>query len=114
MSKVLIIEDDGIAILSICTNLENKDIEVLLARTLLEAANLFSANQDVDIIVMDACLGSKLPNTITLTETIVASGFEGHIIASSSKPLFSEDLVKAGATHVVEKNSVVKKILELL
>ncbi len=96
-------------------NLKGTKIEVLSAKTLEEAAELFKQYADnTSIVIMDACIIEKTPNTMNLIKEIIKSGFTGPIVASSNNEEYNEILVAAGATHSTEKSEMIKFAIKLL
>lgn len=91
------------------------NIEVLSAKTIEEADRLFNQYaKNIEIIIMDACVPGKTPNTMNLIKEILKSGFTGPIVASSSNEEYNEVLVSAGATHSAEKDKAIKFTINLL
>jgi CheY-like chemotaxis protein len=110
--KVLIIEDEPYRQKWWKEDLESK-VEVLSALTIQQAEELFAGNPDVALIVMDACLSGRSPDTILLVKKIRQT-FSGPMIAASGNPEYRELLCEAGCDHSCEKYKVPKKVLEIL
>ncbi|MDD5289807.1 MAG: hypothetical protein PHT40_01230 [Patescibacteria group bacterium] len=118
MKKVLVVEDRD----SDFSPMErvfkfhdkNSEIEILHAKTLKEGENLFFANPDVEVIIMDACVEGDEPDSMPLIEKIVKSGFKKPIIAASGSSLNNDELITAGATHKADKYKAVKLALQFL
>lgn len=113
MKKVLIVEDDHMIFFLMKAIFAGR-VEILWAEELKQGEYLFENNPDIDLIIMDACVPGNKPNSMPLIEKIVKSGFDEPILASSSSHQFSQQLVWAGATYIVDKNNAAKKALELL
>jgi hypothetical protein len=96
-------------------DMEKADISVFSAKTLSETKRLYDENKDeLDAIIMDACLEGDTPDTLLIVEHMIASGFKNPIIATSCDIHFSEMLMQSGATHISEKYQAVELLLELL
>jgi len=86
---------------------------VLSALTVEEAEELFSANPDVNLIVMDACVPGDRPNTFSLVQKIRQT-YTGPMIACSSLKEYRRLLIEAGCDREASKlelPTVIKKIL---
>ncbi|MFH1744637.1 MAG: response regulator [bacterium] len=115
MPKVLIVEDNNLYFKAIKRLLEDRGIEVLRAATLEEGETLFFTNSaDIDLIMMDACINSNEPNSMSLVAKILEAGFEKPILACSADDSHGQKLVKAGATHNPGKIDAAKMALKLL
>ncbi len=67
-----------------------------------------------DLIIMDACLSSREPDTMPIIEKIIDKGYQGDIIAASNSEKYSKVLMKAGATIMATKTDLTKKIREFI
>jgi hypothetical protein len=98
-------------------NEEEQAIVVFWASDIDGAKKMFeSYREDIDAVVLDACVPGAEINTIPLLGFILNSGFDGPIIANSSMPKYSADLVSAGATHACSKNDapyLTRKLLSM-
>lgn len=75
-TTILLIEDEAIIALAMKTELEQHipQARVVLATSVAGAWDSFTAQSGaVDLVLMDACLGSKSPNTLALTHAIRAA-----------------------------------------
>lgn len=113
MMKIIVVEDNDCDFLDILEKIPHK-VRVMRAKTIDEGEKIFQENTDADLIIMDCCVPGSKPNTMPLVKSIKKSGFKNPIIATSSVFLFTEELMKAGATHAVDKNTAAKSALDLL
>ena len=114
MPKVLLIEDSKFFSELIKLDLENGGVEVLLSMTLDGGYELFCKHSDIDLIMIDACVPGDRPNSMPLVQRIVAGGYNKPIIACSSMPKYSRELISVGATHMADKNEAATMALHLL
>lgn len=99
MKTVLVVEDRYDKFEMINVWLDDK-VRVLHAPNLSSAERLFDENQkDIDLVIMDACVDGEKPDTMPLIRQMIATGFNGAIIANSSCFYFNDILIEAGATH---------------
>jgi len=113
MPKVLVVEDQYGYFEQIKSGLDGK-AEVLHAATLDKADELFFANPDIDVVIMDACVPGDDPSSMPLVEKIRGSGFQKPIIACSSASDYRAMLIEAGASHESGKYGAGRLALELL
>jgi len=115
--KVLVVDDDpGGCVHELFRRRLGKDVILLDAWTLEEGRELFNANPDVSVVVMDACVGGKSPNSQELVREIHRTSFELPIIAISEQEKYRQELVSAGCSAECEKQScpqMVRKLLDL-
>lgn len=111
MKKVLIVEDNY-GWQSIWKR-DLQKVELLVADSIEEAKKIFSQNDDVDLIVMDACVPGDEPNTMNLVREMRKT-YHGSILANSSVLKYREILLNAGCDKECHKKDVVEKILEIL
>ena len=108
--KILLVEDEKSLAKLFRRRLDRKNEDeqamvVFWADSVEGAKGLFdSYKDDLDAVVLDACVPGKKINTVPLLGFILNSGFDGPIIVNSSIPKYSADLVSAGATHACSKN----------
>jgi len=115
MKRILVVEDDNLYFSIIEGDLSTEAITIIRAETLLDADDFFEKNRDdLDLIVMDACVPGDEPNSMWLVRKIISSGYKKPIIACSSSSEYRETLMRAGATHQTNKFQAVKKIKSLL
>jgi len=113
--KIIIVEDDErlqrawVKTLAIF----HGEVAVISAFTVKEAEEKFSANPDVTLIVLDACVPGDDINVLPLLEKMRET-FKGPIIAASSSPSGNEILVKAGCDFGCRKEAVVSAIIKML
>ena len=116
MKKVLIIEDMPRFYQVYSEDLDN-EVLVLVARDSESALSHLSANPDIAIIVMDACLKSEMPDTIDLTKEIRALGYKGPMIANSNSDKYNKLLMSAGCdlkNSYGSKDCIPEQVLALL
>ncbi|MBI2454361.1 MAG: hypothetical protein HYV54_02220 [Parcubacteria group bacterium] len=89
-----------------------QDFQLLQATTIEQGEELFLANPDIGIVVMDACVPGDDPNTMNLVKKIRET-FVGKMIASSSVKDYREILMAAGCSHQCPKNDLFEKFPEL-
>ena len=106
--KILIIEDMLRIQEAWKMHLEKHDHTVVQALTPHEAIDLFEENPDVDIIVLDGCIGPLFNCLPVLRE--IRETFKGPIIAASSDAHFRQTMVQAGCSHECEKEQVLSLI----
>lgn len=112
MKKVLIVEDDFGLQASWKRDLESSVI-LFAADSINAAEKLFTENQDIDLVVMDACVPGDSPTTIPLIHKIRET-YKGPMIATSSISAYRKMLMEAGCNIECIKQDVVKKVLEVL
>ncbi len=109
--KVLVVEDNEGWQLEFREKF-GEQFDLLQAVTIEQAEEFFSANPDVGVVVMDACVPGEYPNTMNLVRKIRES-FSGVMVASSSFKPFREVLVNAGCSHSCHKDDLFEKFLEI-
>jgi DNA-binding response OmpR family regulator len=112
MKKVLIVEDYPDMNKAYEYGMRD-NFELLFAVNHEQALDLFAKNNDVDLIVMDACLKGDVPDTIPLV-TEFRKTFTGPIIATSSSVEYRKALLNAGCTFQCEKSQVAQRAREIL
>jgi len=100
--KVLVVEDDDRDFEEIRKGFDDR-FEILWGKTLQEGEVIFTDNQDICLVIVDACVPGSRPTSMPLVKKICASGFTGAIIAVSGQEYFSKMLLKFGATHETAK-----------
>lgn len=111
--KVLILEDSTSVLMQMELKL-HPHCELLTATTQDQAAQLFEEYQDqIDLIVIDACVPGYTINTLALVRKMRES-YQGRIIASSSDDKLNDQLIAGGCNTGCNKNNAVSKILEVL
>ena len=114
LPKVLVVEDDEYNRVKLRRSLKNRVI-LLEADSLKKGGQLFRANPDVALVVMDACVDDSLIDSEPLVRKIRKT-FKGPMIASSSLPEYQELLLKAGCDHQASRREVpalVRRLLKL-
>jgi len=111
--KVLVVDDMDWVHIKFAMELHNKEVILLKALTLEEGQKLFSANPDICVVVMDACVPGDWPNSQWLVRKIRET-FKGPIIAISSMPTYRKELLRAGCDYESGKDDLSKKLLEVL
>lgn len=118
MIKVLLVEDEKdmqrlweIFLKRYYTGEEK--LALLHAFSLDEAEKLFGNHPDITIIVMDACVPGRSPNTHALVKSF-RRYFQGPMIAVSGVPRYQEELMDAGCSHMASKSELPAKVLEIL
>ena len=112
MPTVLFVEDEIMFFPFWKEFLKDEEITRLEATTVQMAEELFE-NNDVDAIVMDACVPGREPNTIDLTKKI-RNRFSGPILGTSSNPNFQDLQKLAGCSHLCTKLAVPKTLMQVL
>ena len=111
--KVLIVEDRDTTQSGYRASLQD-DVQLLQAFTIEQAREIFGANPDIDLIVMDGCVPGFEINTPPLVREFRKT-FRGPIIATSSSSDYRQELMLAGCSHEVgSKGDVPDKVLALL
>ena len=113
MKKVLVVEDLEDLYSRVEKRLHEK-VSILWADSLEKAWSIFEGNPDIDLIVMDACVHGNKPDSMPLVARIKESGYGGPIIAWSSSSSGRQALLKAGATHEVDKGMGIQEIVDLV
>ncbi|MCD4694552.1 response regulator [bacterium] len=117
--KVLLVEDERaiakLFVIKLNKYIGEQDIVVYWANDLSGAEKLFKSYEDnLDAIVLDACVPGSEINTIPFLKFILESGFNGPVIVNSSIPEYNTSLMLAGATLTCFKNYtpyLIKKLL---
>lgn len=87
---------------------------IIGASTIEEGEELFGANPDIDVIVIDGCVPGSELNTIPLVRKFRET-FKGPMIAISGNGSFREELMKVGCNREAEdKMQLHQVILETL
>ena len=99
---VLVVEDYEPIQTLIKDVLEESGVELIQATTLKEARNAFEERGDeLDLVAMDACLGTNSPNTLELVREIrMRRGLSFPIMAMSGSPDQQKDLEFAGCNYI--------------
>ena len=115
---VLIIEDDP----DIRRYFENtaeflfsEKVCIAFATGLGDAQVLFEKliEAGLDMIFIDACLGSRIPNSMPLIK-FISTNFQGPIYAMSCNKTFIAPLLRAGCTDTCSKQKFYRPIEQLL
>ncbi|MFA5994453.1 MAG: hypothetical protein WC823_05840 [Parcubacteria group bacterium] len=115
IKTVLLIEELALSIQIITECLNEANINVLSAQTLVEATRLIETSLEIcDLVVICACLKSNSPNTQHLVRHIIAKDFNKPIIANTAIPEDARILIEAGATHESTRGDVIDFIFTLL
>ena len=110
-AKVLVVEDNE-QWQAVFAGRYGEQFELLQATTIEDGEELFFANPDIGIVVMDACVPGDDPNSIPLVRKI-SKTFTGKMIASSGSSMFRQMLVDAGCNHQCDKHILIDKFLEI-
>lgn len=86
-------------------------LEIVFACTIKEAEENF--HPKLDLIVMDACLHGRKPNTIELVKKF-REDYKGPIIAISAVPNYRDMLMTAGCSCQCKKEDLPSKIIQIL
>jgi len=89
-------------------------IEVIEICILDDVNPIFEKVLQTNLIVMDACVCSRRPNSMPLIKRLREAGYKNPIIAASESDKCSDLLLEAGASHKAEKREVPKLVLQLL
>jgi CheY-like chemotaxis protein len=112
--KLLVADDDEMSVLLIKNILKKACREVLIARTGIEAIELFEKNPDVDLVMMDM----KMPklNGYEATRQIRAINQNVVIIAQTSFALSGdrEQALAAGCNDYLSKPIVPTQLLQMV
>ena len=114
--KILIVEDREYEQSYFAQVLSSSGIDIIAARSLREAEELFRANQDVALVVMDGAVDNEreLDSVPLVKELRKEFGFAGPIIAASSDKSFRGILMNAGCDYQATKSEVPWMILSVL
>ena len=112
MKKILVVDDEDFYHDVIKKGLSGKVI-ILSVFTIEDDEEVFSANPDLCLIVMDACVPGDSPTTPPLVRRIRES-FDGPIIATSSLDTYRRKLMEAGCDHESTKLKLLEKIIAIL
>ena len=110
--KILVIDDEDFFHEVIKEGLGDR-VTILSVFSIEEAEEVFSANPDLCLIVMDACVPGDSPTTPPLVRRIRES-FNGPIIATSSLDTYRRKLMEAGCDHESTKLKLPEKIIAIL
>ncbi len=116
---ILMVEDDADMHLVVREFLDLPDhrAELLSALTLDEGVKIFRANRKrLTLIILDACLTpyAHRIDTLSLIEEIMASGFQGPVISSSSDRGLRKQMCEHGCTVAVEKSELLNLLRQYL
>lgn len=87
--------------------------EVLLAGTVEKGEQLYKANPDVALIIMDACVPGDEPTTLELIKKIRET-FKGPMIGTSSMSNYRSALLEAGCDYSSDKGTVARTMAKEL
>lgn len=110
--KLLIVDDDRSWQRSLARSLQEK-VTLLQAFSLEQGEQIFLANPDVDLIVMDGCVPGYRLNSLPLIRKIRET-YKGPIVAASSDADNREEMVRAGCSHNVRPANLFEIFKELL
>lgn len=98
MPRVLIVEDDPYCIRAYIEALRKNGFEFAVAESVVFAEKAFCKHDgQFAAVIMDACLDSSHPNTLTLTRKLREEyGYEGPIVAASGSHSFREKQMQNG------------------
>ena len=111
--KVLVVDDDKSIHEFLATRMKDK-VVLLKALTLQQGEELFNANPDISVVVIDACVPGNQPNSQWLVRKIRKTFVDLPIIAISSVNAYQQKLLLAGCSHECDKMSIPEKLLEFL
>lgn len=112
--KFLLVED-GIDFAEVISKLISVELnaEVVLSCRINDAREkIKTLAKELSAIILDACLESSKPDSMSLITEARDAGFSGPIIAFSSYDYYNDLLIKNGATHKVGNGKM--SILRLL
>ncbi len=112
MKKILVVDNEDFFHEVIKKGLGGK-VTIFSAFSIKEAEEVFAANSDLCVIVMDACVPGHSPTTPPLVRKIRES-FSGPIIATSSSPAYRQELMRVGCDHESTKLKLPEKIIAIL
>lgn len=110
--KVLVVEDNERWQATFARSF-GQDFQLLQATTIQQGEELFLANPDIGIVIMDACVPGDYVNTIPLVKKIRET-FNGKMIASSGGGIFRKMLMDAGCSHQCDKIDLFDKFIEIV
>lgn len=110
--KVLVVDDMDWVHEILEMELDGK-VTLLKALTLERGQELFYANPDICVVVIDACVPGHSPNSQWLIRKIRKT-FKGPMVAISSSPIYRKELLLAGCNYESEKADLSKKLMEIL
>ncbi len=113
--KALVVEDDERQQREYLRYLSRIGFEVLQAKTLEMAEELFKGNKDeIKVIVLDGCIGGDKFNTLDISKRF-RSEFQGLMIAAAGSEEVRGWLVEdGGCTIACEKRLVVATVVQKL
>lgn len=110
---ILIVEDDAYYQDKYAKELGER-VNIIAAYDIPTAREMFGENVDIiSLIVLDACVPGKFPNTIPLARDLKELT-SVPIIAASSMPQYTLQLVREGCDYRVTKDEVPGLIMRLL
>lgn len=113
VKKILLIDDMDIVHDSLREKL-NGNVEIISAKTISEAKQLFQENPNVDAIIMDACVPGEEINTLPLVREFRET-YSGLMIAISTDGDYQKQLVDAGCNdRCKNKRLLAEYLTELL
>jgi len=110
LPKVLIVEDnlEMQDVINICLR---KIAQVLIVETPEDAMNLIMSDPDLKLIAVDGSLIAE-GDGVHVVKFAKEKGFSGPIVAMSGD--LNDELMKAGATHKVNKSNAVDLLKKLI
>lgn len=114
MPKVLLVEDHEDLGATWSALLQRDGIDVVWAKSLTGAKGLFDMHPDTDLMVVDACVDGRDPDSMPFIIYARSRGFDRPIIAKSSDPPRRLPLLAAGASHEAELNELIPLVHKLL
>lgn len=112
---VLIIEDSEDFVFLMKEYLRLAGIDAIAANNYREAMLIFNQQrEDIQAIILDACLESHEIDTLPLLKKLIQAGFSGPIVAGSMHEKHNELLKAAGATHQALKHLAAQLTIKLL
>lgn len=110
--RILIVEDHILSV-KLWKEVLGIHFDCLIAYDIASAETFFQSSQPFDLIVMDCCCPGNQPNTMDLVRKI-RQIFQGPIVANSSNPDYTKQLIAAGASHECEKFLVPSTVVRIL
>jgi len=111
--KVLIIDDLPMIHGMISYELAWKNVICISASTKVQAQELFALHEDIDLIVIDACLEGEQPDSMDLV-VMLRELYKGPMLAISQIADYNNILMHYGCNHQAKKADVSKAIINIL
>jgi hypothetical protein len=114
--KVLIVEKDDLMKGLVHSNIKRagKQADIFFAHTSAQAERIIAENPDISVVSICGRFSNNyhrsMASTVTLIPIIREKLKGAYVIASSSDPVFADQLLKAGCDVIVEKINLPKHL----